>query len=196
MLFSSVVSISHSRLYWIQVFHLFETNHRVTKLSSSALSWNLPQHSVLKPSRNKGLCRISDRNAHVRPDMQDVPPSMLWVAEISKLRRSIYAAPNQLKRISEIRPDLIRLTRWQGPTPPIFGSSKGARSQGKIVRGHVTSSSAIITMSVSTCGIASQTWIRLLAIGTWNTRMFDESRDFTKVSSLWYLSEVVTRRSR
>ena len=195
MLFSRVVSISHSRLYWIHVFHWLETNHRVTKLSSSALSWNLPHLSVLKPSRNRGLCKISDRKAHVRPDMHDVPPSIPWVAEISKFLLSMYAPPSQLKHLARRGPDLIRLTRWQGPTPPILGLSKGAKSQGRIVLGHVTSSSAMMMKDVLTLGIASQTWIRLFAMGTWKIRIFEASKVFTKLASFWYLSTVVTNKS-
>lgn len=153
-------------LYWIHVFHPFDTNQRDTKLSSSAFKWYLPQRSVLKPSKNNGLCKISDLNTTVRPDMQDVPPSMPWVAEISKLRLSMYAAPSQLYMISEIGPDRIRLTLWQGPTAPTLPSSKGANNHGKIVRGHVTSSSAMMMSDVLTLGMASQTCNLLLAIGT------------------------------
>jgi hypothetical protein len=64
-----------------------------------------------------------------------------------------------------------------------------------MVLGHVTSSSAMIMMDVFTFGIASQTWIRLFAIETWKIRIFAASRDFTNVTSFWYLSDVVTKRS-
>ncbi len=95
-LFSRDVSISHSWLYWIQVFHWCETNQRVTKLSSSA-SRVFPRHfSLLNCSKKIGSWKILVLTAYVLPEMHEVPPSIECVAEISKLRRWIYAAPNQL----------------------------------------------------------------------------------------------------
>lgn len=106
----------------------------------------------------------------------------------------MYATPSQFQLLEATEPSQIRLTCWQDPTPPILASSKGARSQGSIVFGHVTSSSAMIVIGVLTSGIATQTWRRLFAIGDSKTRMLVDSKVFLNDFSFEYLSEVVTSR--
>jgi hypothetical protein len=53
----------------------------------------------MKPDRNAESCKISIRRASVLPDINDVPPSIQCVADISKLRHSKYAATSEPKQL-------------------------------------------------------------------------------------------------
>lgn len=63
------------------------------------------------------------------------------------------------------------------------------------VEGQVTSSSAMMVISVFTFGSASQTCNRLLAIPVYSTRTFGVDRVFASFSKAKNLSAVVTRIS-
>lgn len=87
-----VVSLA-SGAHWILICQLWFTSQRVMQLSSSAAKrLILPSHfSSEKCSVKVESWTMLVRTAEVRPERQDIPPSMCAVALISKFQRSRYA---------------------------------------------------------------------------------------------------------
>ena len=86
----NVVWSSASGQYWIFILHPWLIIQRVRKLSSSAAPRGMrPSQTSIANLSIKALSRrIWVLWAEVRPDKQEVPPSICVVAEISKFRRS------------------------------------------------------------------------------------------------------------
>lgn len=178
-----VESSSASLQTWTYVFQPCETIHRVRNLSSPLFRWyfGFPSHkSLVNPCRNSGSFKMIVRYAAVRPDKQGMPPSMC-VEEAISIFLIVSRMAARTSHMVILCP--TGCTRWDVPTPPIFWSSKHARTYGRRVGGQIASSSAKTMMSVVVFRIPCAICKRLLANGTVRTRILEGSTDRASSSS-------------